>query len=1051
MRNDLNQQQCSLAGATHTDVLVQLAEDENGDSLMSGSRKDSFAAICFPFLLDDDDVNTHYQKMDVNASSRDSPQLVPSLVNDTGSTEITRSSSSHNYDARSLAFSQKKKGISTETIKQKDRCHFPSYIPSYKKSKLLSNSFATDSISNFESQDEEPQGTSQASDAMMMNLLLHGDDGEDALHADRDYSGYYHEISPRDYSLYRHQEAKRQYSSSSSTVSCSSFHVNENKNAGMLEFFSIMSGTVGSSSSNGRRSGNSYYCKGYPTASPVPSLASSEYSMSSPYTFPVEDDLMSTPKNVSSSSPRETSSPIIFMNAATRQEEQVNAAGTHNCYEGTPNSSFTCDAYYFTPAVQPPLTQYDENRNSFREEYYDAYSSLSFVSRGHEGLPQCTMEDSTRGKHEITPNVSPSAASFVGTVNYAYLPCNSYRSTAAIQGCEVSKNVANASASKTAVVSNHLSPVSHRVKPPSNENVQAPSPSLSPLPQNLKGDPLRQAKVKTELCLFYSRGKPCPFGTKCNYAHGEDELKYTRLVEMDRAGLVADIKAYRAYPCFSWVSTGACPFGLRCSNIHDPRTAGSQPSWLPHCDIPVSNLSTELVVDKSHHRNMNIISQKNPIVQNLLWNERPSLKKNNGNEANHGVANKDDAEWRDTYSLICNLANLNPNKEPKMNIVAKTKISELQRLCIVVDMSYDSVQSTDFLYKPKHLVYNELCMVLRTKYYCLLNPQDISGTFNINDCPPIHRFVKEISKQEYATAKALYNDDAVYKNDQVIIVQELAFGCVGEQSSRVSLWYDLPEITELSPQEVKRLKRNKQRNKGSNAEGSNNVTCYPGYERTFSNVWSERSYSMRIRTATSFDTHPHKPFFRVEPITKCSDVVDLVRNVLHHRISVLIQREYRAYSPNENIVKEIIISQDVQLEKMFQNIKKDVEMWQWPVSKGREIITEDTKVPKTLTEYTPASTSQVTPIWDGFLSLFELQGNDSTTSSCHQSPDSTLPVFRKLANSEKVSRSKIMPHITYHTKNAAENDFMESLFSEWNQISAHYLDGKNLLPSLARA
>jgi len=202
---------------------------------------------------------------------------------------------------------------------------------------------------------------------------------------------------------------------------------------------------------------------------------------------------------------------------------------------------------------------------------------------------------------------------------------------------------------------------------------------------------------------------------------------------------------------------------------------------------------------------------------------------------------------------------------------------------------------------------------------------------------------------------------------------------------------------------------------------------------------------MRIWTATSFDTHPHKPFFRVEPITKCSDAEELMRNVLHHRISVLIQREYRAYSLNETIVKEIIISQDVQLEKMFQNIKKDVQMWQWPVSKGREIITEDTKVPKTLTEYTPSSTSQVTPIWDGFLSLFELQGDDSATSSCKPS-DSTLQVFRNLGNSENVSRSKTMPHITHHTKNAAGNDFMESLFSDWNQISAHYLDGNNALP-----
>lgn len=285
----------------------------------------------------------------------------------------------------------------------------------------------------------------------------------------------------------------------------------------------------------------------------------------------------------------------------------------------------------------------------------------------------------------------------------------------------------------------------------------------------------------------------------------------------------------------------------------------------------------------------------------------------------------------------------------------------------------------------------------------------------------------------------------------MIVVQEIAFGCFGEQASRVSLWYDLPEITELSPQEVKRLKRNKQRNKGPNAESPNNMTCYPGYERTCSNTWSERSYSMRVRTATSFDTHPHKPFFRIEPVTKCSEAMKLVKNVVYHRISVLVQREYRAYSADEATVKEIIISQDVQLEKMFQNIKKGIEAWQWPVSKGRESMTEETKVPKALTEYNPSSPSQVTPIWDGFVSNFELQVNDCA-SSLRQPTDSTLPIFQKLANSERVHRSKSMPHVTSRSnKTTTGNDFMESFFNDWNQISAHYLDSNNALPMSAHA
>ncbi len=78
----------------------------------------------------------------------------------------------------------------------------------------------------------------------------------------------------------------------------------------------------------------------------------------------------------------------------------------------------------------------------------------------------------------------------------------------------------------------------------------------SPPPQNLRGDPFRSAKVKTELCRNFNSAKGCPFGDKCNYAHGENELKFTRLMDLERAGLV-DIEIFRTHPCSSWVATGS--------------------------------------------------------------------------------------------------------------------------------------------------------------------------------------------------------------------------------------------------------------------------------------------------------------------------------------------------------------------------------------------------------------------------------------------------------------------------------------------------------------
>ena len=48
-------------------------------------------------------------------------------------------------------------------------------------------------------------------------------------------------------------------------------------------------------------------------------------------------------------------------------------------------------------------------------------------------------------------------------------------------------------------------------------------------------------------------------------------------------------------------STPRSPFGQRCSNIHDPRAVGAISSWLPHTDIPISNLPTTVNVDELYH------------------------------------------------------------------------------------------------------------------------------------------------------------------------------------------------------------------------------------------------------------------------------------------------------------------------------------------------------------------------------------------------------------------------------------------------------------------
>ena len=68
-------------------------------------------------------------------------------------------------------------------------------------------------------------------------------------------------------------------------------------------------------------------------------------------------------------------------------------------------------------------------------------------------------------------------------------------------------------------------------------------------------------KYKTELCKkFQSTGK-CPYGYKCKFAHGKEEL-ISKLQGVN----------YKKEPCKTFNRKGYCPYGSRCHFRHDERT-----------------------------------------------------------------------------------------------------------------------------------------------------------------------------------------------------------------------------------------------------------------------------------------------------------------------------------------------------------------------------------------------------------------------------------------------------------------------------------------------
>ncbi|KAG1826240.1 uncharacterized protein BJ212DRAFT_1475570 [Suillus subaureus] len=83
--------------------------------------------------------------------------------------------------------------------------------------------------------------------------------------------------------------------------------------------------------------------------------------------------------------------------------------------------------------------------------------------------------------------------------------------------------------------------------------------SESPL-QNTGGPSANNRKLglyKTELCRSWEEKGSCRYGAKCQFAHGEDELRN-----------VARHPKYKTEICRTFWVSGACPYGKRCCFIH---------------------------------------------------------------------------------------------------------------------------------------------------------------------------------------------------------------------------------------------------------------------------------------------------------------------------------------------------------------------------------------------------------------------------------------------------------------------------------------------------
>ena len=151
-------------------------------------------------------------------------------------------------------------------------------------------------------------------------------------------------------------------------------------------------------------------------------------------------------------------------------------------------------------------------------------------------------------------------------------------------------------------------------------------------------------KYKTELCKKFQSTGQCPYGYKCRFAHGKEEL-------VSKSQGVN----YKKKPCKTFNDKGYCPYGSRCSFRHDERKFS---------DINFSFFYLQLFLFKKYNF---LPSRKNFYLnQSNLLNDRldvfKTITQNRSNENNKQdlFSDKFNNEMQDrnnSFSTISNTSN----------------------------------------------------------------------------------------------------------------------------------------------------------------------------------------------------------------------------------------------------------------------------------------------------------------------------------------------------------------------------------------------------------
>lgn len=152
------------------------------------------------------------------------------------------------------------------------------------------------------------------------------------------------------------------------------------------------------------------------------------------------------------------------------------------------------------------------------------------------------------------------------------------------------------------------------MSPPSTLNHEPVVTSVTVNGQGPSANNRKLGLYKTELCRSWEEKGSCRYGSKCQFAHGEEELRK-----------VARHPKYKTEICRTFWVSGTCPYGKRCCFIHTelPAAGGSVPGP-GGSTTPGTETSTQL----SDGRARSLSTNSDPNDANVSLLARITVKRN---------------------------------------------------------------------------------------------------------------------------------------------------------------------------------------------------------------------------------------------------------------------------------------------------------------------------------------------------------------------------------------------------------------------------------------